>query len=68
MSAAAPAPPYQQQTEDAAAKLRRLIAEQGVANTATAERLLGAGRDLFASDAEFEQFLATVKSTRAEKE
>jgi hypothetical protein len=68
MNAAAPALPHQEQVEDAAAKLRRLIAEQGVANTATAEQLLGAGRELFADDKEFEQFLAIVKSTRAERE
>ena len=50
------------------ARLRTKIAEQGVADTATFEHLLGLGKDLWADDAEFEQFLETVRATRSERE
>lgn len=54
-------------TGEPSAELLRKIQEQGVAETATFERLLGAGKDLWADDAEFERFLASIKATRAEK-
>ena len=44
--------------------LRAKIAEQGVAETATYEHLLGAGKDLWADDAEFERFLETIRAIR----
>jgi hypothetical protein len=44
------------------------LAEQGVVGTATFDRLLGAGKNLWADDAAFNQFLAHVRETRAEKE
>lgn len=44
--------------------LRAKIAGQGVAATAMFEHVFGAGRDLWADDAEFEQFLATVRALR----
>jgi hypothetical protein len=39
------------------AALERLIAEQGVANSATYEHRLGCGRDLWDNDTAFELFL-----------
>ena len=68
MSAVAPRTPTPPTVETPAEKVRRLIAEQGVTETATVERLFGSGRELFADEAEFEQFLATVNHTRTEKE
>ncbi len=47
--------------------LQQLVAEQGVAETATFERLLGCGADWWSDDAEFEAFLEHVQSTRREK-
>jgi hypothetical protein len=44
--------------------LREKIAEQGVAETATYEHLLGTGKDLWADDAEFERFLETIRAIR----
>jgi hypothetical protein len=48
-------------------KLEELIAEQGVAETATFERLLGGGVDLWDDDADFEAFLARMRAIRQEK-
>ena len=53
---------------DVSEALRAKIDEQGVAATATFEHVLGAGRDLWADDAEFEHFLATVRALRDEQE
>lgn len=50
-----------------AAKLHRLIREQGVEQTATYEYLLGRGRDLWETDEEFDEFLVGIAATRAEK-
>ncbi len=47
--------------------LRVKLDEQKVAETATFERLLGAGRDLW-TDEEFERFLATARATRSERD
>jgi len=47
--------------------LNDLIAMQGVSKTATYQHLLGAGADLWESDADFEQFLESVKAVRHEK-
>jgi hypothetical protein len=48
--------------------LEELIAEQGVAQTATFERLLGSGAELWSDDAEFEAFLDHVQAIRREKD
>lgn len=47
--------------------LEEMIAEQGVAGTATFERLLGSGADLWADDAEFDAFLRHLEAIRHEK-
>jgi hypothetical protein len=47
--------------------LQELIAEQGVAETATFERLLGSAADLWADDAEFDAFLQHLQAIRHEK-
>ena len=44
-----------------------LIDEQGVRETATFENLFGIGRDLWADDAEFEEFLRFLQTSRGEK-
>jgi hypothetical protein len=44
-----------------------MIAEQGVAGTATFERLLGSGSELWADDAEFDAFLQHLRAIRHEK-
>ncbi len=48
--------------------LEELIAEQGVDRTATYERLLGSGAELWSDDAEFEAFLRHVQAVRREKD
>jgi hypothetical protein len=48
--------------------LEELVAEQGVAETATFERLLGCGADWWSDDAEFEAFLEHARSIRREKD
>jgi hypothetical protein len=44
--------------------LEELAAEQGVGPVERAEDLLGQGDDLWADDAEFEQFLAWLRESR----
>lgn len=53
---------------DTPESLRAEIVAQGVAETATFEHLLGAGKDLWADDFEFERFLSTVQAVRAEQD
>jgi hypothetical protein len=48
--------------------LEELIAEQGVEATATYERLLGSGADLWTDDNEFETFLEHLQAIRREKD
>jgi hypothetical protein len=48
--------------------LEDLILEQGVAQTATFEHLLGRGAELWADDVEFEAFLASLQAIRREKD
>jgi hypothetical protein len=48
--------------------LEELIQEQGVAQTATYDHLLGSGAELWADDAEFEAFLDHVQAIRHEKD
>lgn len=48
--------------------LRAKIEEQGVAATAAFEHVLGAGRDLWTDDADFERFLEAVRGFRDERE
>lgn len=63
------APSSASQPEDPrpAKSLQEMIAEQGVAETATFERLLGSGADLWADDAEFDAFLQHLRAVRHEK-
>ena len=58
----APAPP--RAVETPAAKLDRLIAEQGVAQTATLERLRKNLEALALSDAEYEEFVRLLHAAR----
>jgi hypothetical protein len=51
---------------DVPEQLRQKARAQGVEQTATYEHLLGAGRHLWADDAEFDRFLAAVEAIRAE--
>lgn len=46
-------------------RLKNVLA--GRPATATFEELFGRGRDLWADDAAFEQFLRTIEAARAEK-
>jgi hypothetical protein len=62
----APSPASQPEDSRLAKLLEEMIAEQGVANTATFERLLGSGTDLWADDAEFDAFLQHVQAIRTE--
>jgi hypothetical protein len=61
-------PPSQARPSDISPALWAKIVEQGVADTATLEHLYGAGKDLWETDAEFEQFLETIRATRAQRE
>lgn len=47
--------------------LEEMIAEQGVAQTATFERLLGSGTALWADDVEFDTFVQRFHAIRHEK-
>lgn len=47
--------------------LEALIDQQGVRESATLEKQLGAGIDLWDSDEEFEEFLKVIEATRKEK-
>ncbi len=62
-----PSPRPQPQNLPPAKSLEDLIAEQGVAETATFESLLGSGSDLWADDAEFDAFLQHLRAIRHEK-
>jgi len=55
------------QTEALSAELQRKVRDQGIAQTAMFDHLLGAGKELWADDEEFERFLASVEATRAEE-
>jgi len=52
--------------DDIPEKLRALIIEQGVAETANLEHIYGAGEDLWESDEGFEQFLKYIEQSRKE--
>jgi len=62
-------PPNALKPEDIAAKLARIAAEQGNAETSNVEHLskLAETLDLWDSDEEFDEFLAGIARTRAEK-
>jgi hypothetical protein len=60
--------PLPTQTPEQAARLRALAEKQGVTGTANVEHLWGAGKDLWASDEEFEAFLAAIREVRAQKD
>ena len=47
--------------------LEALIDKQGVRESATLDKHLGAGIDLWDSDEEFEEFLKIIEATRKEK-
>ncbi len=49
-------------------QLNAMIAEQGVAQTATFANLLGQGRDLWTGDEEFDRFLDHLNSIRQSKD
>jgi hypothetical protein len=46
--------------------LAEIMAEQGITGPQDLDALIGAGEDLWADDAEFEQFLAYVHQSRRE--
>jgi hypothetical protein len=48
--------------------LEELIEQQGVAQTATFERLLGAGVDLWDDEDDFGRFLESIRAIRREKD
>jgi len=56
-----------QQPREAAA-LEQLVAKHGVKETATYERLLGSGMDLWADDREFDQFQEHLRAIRRERD
>jgi hypothetical protein len=56
------------QTPEQAEKLRRIAAEQGTLHTSNIEHLWGAGKELWADDAEFEAFLASIRAIREQKD
>jgi hypothetical protein len=60
--------PVTKQTPEQAEKLRRIAEEQGTLHTSNFEHLLGAGKDLWANDAEFEAFLALIRASREQKD
>lgn len=49
---------------DAEEKLRKILEEQGVAGKARIENLLGAGKDLFDSEEEYERFIELLEKIR----
>jgi hypothetical protein len=53
---------------EAPRSLEELVVAQGVGETATYERLLGSGVDLWADDTEFESFLKHLEATRRQKD
>lgn len=50
--------------DDASPEIRELVEEQGVAETAIFEKRLGAGKDLWATDEEFDEFLQILRDMR----
>lgn len=62
----APAPPVKPRLDDIPEPLLRLIREQGVAETATYENLLGSGKDLWESDEEFEEWMELLRKLKRE--
>ncbi len=68
MSALLEPPVAEPPAESATERLERLIVEQGVAETATAEHLAKAGEGLWDSDEEFDDFLAILRNLRRDEE
>lgn len=63
---AKPSPaPLPTQTPGQAARLRAIAERQGTLGTSTFEHLIGAGKDLWASDEEFDRFLEILREFRA---
>jgi hypothetical protein len=59
-------PPLPTQTPEQAARLRAIAEQQGTLGKATFENLLGAGKDLWETDEEFERFLEILRMSRAQ--
>ena len=59
--------PVPDQTPEQAERLRRIAEKQGTLSTSTFENLLGAGKDLWETDEEFEQFLQLLRQIRQAK-
>ncbi|MFO0822891.1 MAG: hypothetical protein U0792_07195 [Gemmataceae bacterium] len=53
---------------NAEAKLRAIAEKQGTLHTSNIEHLWGAGKDLWASDEEFESFIASNRAIRPQKD
>jgi hypothetical protein len=60
--------PVTKQTPEQADNLRRIAEEQGTLHTSNFEHLWGAGKELWADDAEFEAFLASIRAIREQKD
>lgn len=56
------------QTPEQADNLRRIAEEQGTLHTSNIEHLWGAGKELWADDAAFEAFLASIRAIREQKD
>ncbi len=68
MSNPTPPPSHLGGNDRAPKSLDELIAEQGVAETATFERLLGSAAELWADDAEFDAYLQHLRAIRHERD
>jgi pyruvate/2-oxoglutarate dehydrogenase complex dihydrolipoamide acyltransferase (E2) component len=63
-SPAMPIPPARPPKAELEARLRRIAAEQGTTYSAAAERVLGSGEHLWATDAELDEFLEAIRRAR----
>jgi len=60
-------PPKALKPEEIAAKLARIAAEQGNAETSNVEHLLGSGEDLWETDEELDEFLEGIRQRRKDE-
>jgi hypothetical protein len=67
LDTAKPATPPNRPQQHSPEALGALIEKQGVRETATLEKQLGAGIELWDSDEEFEEFMKVIEATRKEK-
>ena len=56
------------QTPEQAARLRAIVERKGTLGNSSVEQLWGAGKDLWADDAEFEAFLESIREIRSQKD